>query len=114
MYREHKSDGIIPLPCCQSDLKIGDTVEVYTSKIRKTKRTQLVLSHRKLVLPALGIALMLLWKRRNYQGLIKCRTKGGDDRRRSGIEAFCRVQIDVKPIRATMMYSLKNNGIQSC
>jgi small subunit ribosomal protein S1 len=97
-----KSDGIIPLNEFRynSDLKVGDTVEVYIEN-QEDKKGQLVLSHRK-------ARTARSWDRINaameneeiIKGFVKCRTKGGMIVDVFGIEAFLPgSQIDVKPIR---------------
>ncbi len=97
-----KSDGVIPANEFRynSDLKVGDTVEVYIDN-QEDKKGQLVLSHRK-------ARAIRAWARVNealendeiVKGFIKCRTKGGMIVDIFGIEAFLPgSQIDVKPIR---------------
>ncbi len=98
----YKSDGIIPINEFRynPDLKVGDTVEVYTESL-EDKKGQLVLSHRK-------ARASKSWERINkalenkeiIKGYIKDRTKGGMIVDVFGIEAFLPgSQIDVKPIR---------------
>ena len=98
----YKSDGIIPMSEFRynSELKVGDTVEVYIEN-QEDKKGQLVLSHRK-------ARATRSWDRVNaaleneeiIKGYIKCRTKGGMIVDVFGIEAFLPgSQIDVKPIR---------------
>ncbi len=97
-----KSEGVISLNEFRynSDLKVGDTVEVMVDK-REDKTGQLVLSHRK-------ARVLQAWDRVNkahdegeiVNGYIKARTKGGMIVDVFGIEAFLPgSQIDVKPIR---------------
>ena len=98
----YKSDGIIPASEFRynSDLKVGDKVEVYVED-QEDKKGQLVLSHKK-------ARLSKSWEKINealdndevIQGYIKCRTKGGMIVDVFGIEAFLPgSQIDVHPIR---------------
>ncbi|HQI46720.1 MAG TPA: 30S ribosomal protein S1 [Bacteroidales bacterium] len=98
----YKSDGIIPLSELRynTNLKIGDTVEVYVESQEDTSG-QLILSHKK-------ARVLRSWERVNnaltndeiIQGFVKCRTKGGLIVDVFGIEAFLPgSQIDVKPIR---------------
>ena len=97
-----KSDGIIPLSELRynTDLKIGDKVEVYVESQEDTSG-QLILSHKK-------ARVLRSWEKVNsslendeiIQGFVKCRTKGGLIVDVFGIEAFLPgSQIDVKPIR---------------
>ncbi|MFV0238348.1 MAG: 30S ribosomal protein S1, partial [Flavobacteriales bacterium] len=99
---DFKSEGVISLNEFRynSDLKVGDTVEVMVDK-REDKTGQLVLSHRK-------ARVLQAWDRVNkahddgeiVNGYIKARTKGGMIVDVFGIEAFLPgSQIDVKPIR---------------
>lgn len=98
----YKSDGIIPISEFRynSELKVGDTVEVYIEN-QEDKKGQLILSHKK-------ARAHRSWDRVNeamesqeiVKGYIKCRTKGGMIVDIFGIEAFLPgSQIDVKPIR---------------
>jgi small subunit ribosomal protein S1 len=98
----YKSDGVVSRNEFRynSDLKLGDTVEVYVEKT-EDKTGQLVLSHKK-------ARTMRAWEKVNraldtqevITGFIKCRTKGGLIADVFGIEAFLPgSQIDVKPIR---------------
>ncbi|NVO04002.1 MAG: 30S ribosomal protein S1 [Bacteroidetes bacterium] len=98
----YKSDGILPLSELRynTDLKIGDTVEVYVESQEDTNG-QLILSHKK-------ARVLRSWERVNaalendeiITGYVKCRTKGGLIVDIFGIEAFLPgSQIDVKPIR---------------
>ncbi|MCK4879170.1 MAG: 30S ribosomal protein S1 [Bacteroidales bacterium] len=107
----YKSEGIISLSEFRydSDLKVGDTVEVYVDS-QEDKKGQLVLSHKK-------ARAMRSWDRVNQaldqdeviKGYIKCRTKGGMIVDVFGIEAFLPgSQIDVKPIRDYDAYVGKN------
>ena len=98
----YKSDGIIPMSEFRYNPELRLVILLrYTSKIRKTKKGQLVLSHRK-------ARATRSWDRVNaaleneeiIKGYIKCRTKGGMIVDVFGIEAFLPgSQIDVKPIR---------------
>ena len=103
----YKSDGIIPLSELRynTDLKIGDKVEVYVESQEDTSG-QLILSHKK-------ARVLRSWERVNsslenneiIQGYVKCRTKGGLIVDVFGIEAFLPgSQIDVKPIRDYDIY----------
>ena len=98
----YKSDGIIARNEFRynSDLKVGDTVEVYIEN-QEDKKGQLVLSHKK-------ARQARSWDRVNaaldnneiVKGFVKCRTKGGMIVDVFGTEAFLPgSQIDVKPIR---------------
>ena len=98
----YKSDGIIPLSEFRynSDLKVGDKVEVYIEN-QEDKKGQLILSHKK-------ARASKSWERVNQalendeivKGYVKCRTKGGMIVDVFGVEAFLPgSQIDVKPIR---------------
>ncbi len=98
----YKSDGIIARNEFRynSDLKVGDTVEVYIES-QEDKKGQLVLSHKK-------ARQARSWDRVNaaldnneiVKGFVKCRTKGGMIVDVFGTEAFLPgSQIDVKPIR---------------
>ena len=89
----------------ESDLKVGDTVEVLVDQ-QEDKTGQLVLSHRK-------ARSIRSWDRVNdahdkeeiVNGFVKCRTKGGMIVDVFGIEAFLPgSQIDVKPIRDYDVY----------
>ncbi|MBI9063096.1 MAG: 30S ribosomal protein S1 [Marinilabiliaceae bacterium] len=102
-----KSDGIVSRNEFRynSELKVGDTVEVYVES-QEDKKGQLVLSHKK-------ARALRSWDRVNealdndevIKGYIKCRTKGGMIVDVFGIEAFLPgSQIDVKPIRDYDMY----------
>ena len=97
-----KSEGVVSLNEFRynSELTIGDTVEVYVES-QEDKKGQLVLSHKQ-------ARAMRSWDRVNaaldqdeiIKGYIKCRTKGGMIVDVFGIEAFLPgSQIDVKPIR---------------
>lgn len=97
-----KSEGVISLNEFRynSDLKVGDEVEVMVDK-REDKTGQLLLSHRK-------ARTLKAWSKVNelnetgdiVNGTIKARTKGGMIVDILGIEAFLPgSQIDVKPIR---------------
>jgi len=103
----YKSDGIIPLSELRynTDLKIGDKVEVYVESQEDTSG-QLILSHKK-------ARVLRSWEKVNsslenneiIQGYVKCRTKGGLIVDVFGIEAFLPgSQIDVKPIRDYDVY----------
>jgi len=103
----YKSDGIIPLSELRynTDLKIGDTVEVYVES-QEDLSGQLILSHKK-------ARVLRSWEKVNsslendeiIQGFVKCRTKGGLIVDVFGIEAFLPgSQIDVKPIRDYDIY----------
>lgn len=107
----YKSEGIIPRTEFRynSDLKVGDKVEVYIDKL-EDNNGQLLLSHKK-------ARAIRAWDRVNeayakdevITGLIKCRTKGGLIADVFGIEAFLPgSQIDVKPIRDYDIYVNKN------
>ena len=97
-----KSEGVIPVSEFRynSDLKVGDKVEVYVESA-EDKKGQLVLSHRK-------ARALKSWDRVNeafekdeiVKGFVKTRTKGGMIVDVFGIEAFLPgSQIDIKPIR---------------
>ena len=103
----YKSDGIVSLNEFRynSDLKVGDTVEIYIESL-EDKKGQMILSHKK-------ARAMRSWDRVNaaldkdeiIKGYIKCRTKGGMIVDVFGIEAFLPgSQIDVKPIRDYDIY----------
>ncbi len=102
-----KSDGVISANELRynSDLKIGDTIEVYVEN-QEDSTGQLQLSHKK-------ARLLQSWNRVNLafdtqeiiKGYVKCRTKGGLIVDVFGIEAFLPgSQIDVKPIRDYDVY----------
>jgi small subunit ribosomal protein S1 len=97
----YKSDGLVPLSEFRefSDLKVGDTVEVYVEQ-QEDKQGQLVLSRRK-------AKLLLAWERivDSYQngtvikGTVISKTKGGLIVDAGGLETFLPgSQIDIKPI----------------
>ncbi|CCX55086.1 30S ribosomal protein S1 [Bacteroides sp. CAG:1060] len=97
-----KSEGVIPVSEFRydSDLKVGDKVEVYVESA-EDRKGQLVLSHRK-------ARTLKSWDRVNeafekdevVKGFVKTRTKGGMIVDVFGIEAFLPgSQIDIKPIR---------------
>ncbi|OQX79265.1 MAG: 30S ribosomal protein S1 [Bacteroidetes bacterium 4484_276] len=97
-----KSDGVIPRAELRynTDLKIGDTIEVYVES-QEDNTGQLLLSHKK-------ARILKSWERVNeafekeevINGYVKSRTKGGLIVDIFGIEAFLPgSQIDVKPIR---------------
>jgi small subunit ribosomal protein S1 len=97
-----KSDGVVPMSEFRydSDLKVGDQVEVYIEN-QEDRKGQLILSHKK-------ARASRSWDRVNealdtdeiIKGFVKCRTKGGMIVDVFGIEAFLPgSQIDVKPIR---------------
>ncbi len=103
----YKSEGIIPISEVKynTDLKIGDTVEVFIES-QEDKNGQLILSHKK-------ARALNAWDRVNdalsteevIKGYVKCRTKGGLIVDVFGIEAFLPgSQIDVKPIRDYDVY----------
>jgi small subunit ribosomal protein S1 len=98
----YKSDGVVSMNEFRynSDLKVGDEVEVYIES-QEDKKGQLILSHKK-------ARATRSWDRVNaalenneiIKGYVKCRTKGGMIVDVFGIEAFLPgSQIDVKPIR---------------
>jgi len=102
-----KSDGVITASELryQSDLKIGDEIEVYVEN-QEDATGQLQLSHKK-------ARMLQSWNRVNQAhdtneiitGYVKCRTKGGLIVDVFGIEAFLPgSQIDVKPIRDYDIY----------
>ena len=102
-----KSDGVVPMSEFRynTDLKVGDEVEVYIES-QEDKKGQLLLSHKK-------ACATRSWDRVNealnkdevIKGFIKCRTKGGMIVDVFGIEAFLPgSQIDVKPIRDYDMF----------
>ena len=97
-----KSDGVISFNEFKynSDLKIGDTVEVLIEK-QEDRNGQLVLSHRRArVLRAWEKVNLALETGEVVNGQIKSRTKGGMIVDVFGIECFLPgSQIDVKPIR---------------
>ncbi len=97
-----KSEGVIPVSEFRydSDLKVGDKVEVYVESA-EDRKGQLVLSHRK-------ARTLKSWDRVNeafekdevVKGFVKTRTKGGMIVDVFGIEAFLPgSQINIKPIR---------------
>ena len=97
-----KSEGVIPVSEFRydSDLKVGDKVEVYVESA-EDRKGQLVLSHRK-------ARTLKSWDRVNEEfekdevvkGFVKTRTKGGMIVDVFGIEAFLPgSQINIKPIR---------------
>jgi small subunit ribosomal protein S1 len=97
-----KSDGLVPLNEFRdtSELKIGDTVEVYLEE-QENAQGQLILSRRK-------AKIVQAWKNiqesfefdKVIDGFVKRRTKGGLIVDIFGVEAFLPgSQIDVKPIR---------------
>ncbi len=98
----YKSEGVININEFRynSDLKVGNTVEVYVES-QEDRNGQLILSHKK-------ARALRSWDRVNQalesneiiKGYIKCRTKGGMIVDVFSIEAFLPgSQIDVKPIR---------------
>ena len=97
-----KSDGVISFNEFKynSDLQIGDTVEVLVEK-QEDKNGQLVLSHRRArVLRAWEKVNVALETGEVVNGQISSRTKGGMIVDVFGIECFLPgSQIDVKPIR---------------
>ena len=106
-----KSEGVIPVSEFRynSDLKVGDKVEVYVESA-EDKKGQLVLSHRK-------ARALKSWDRVNeafekdeiVKGFVKTRTKGGMIVDVFGIEAFLPgSQIDIKPIRDYDQYVNQN------
>ena len=106
-----KSDGVISLSELRykTDLKIGDTIEVYVESQEDTSG-QLILSHKK-------ARTLRSWDRVNaahdndeiITGFVKSRTKGGLIVDVFGIESFLPgSQIDVKPIRDYDIYVGKN------
>ncbi len=106
-----KSDGVISLSELRykSDLKVGDTIEVYVESQEDTSG-QLILSHKK-------ARILRSWDRVNaaydndeiITGFVKSRTKGGLIADVFGIESFLPgSQIDVKPIRDYDIYVGKN------
>ena len=107
----YKSEGVVPKNEFRynSDLKIGDTVDLYIESM-EDKTGQLVVSHK-------TARTHLAWIRVNevletgeiITGFVKCRTKGGLIVDVFGIEAFLPgSQIDVKPIRDYDQYVNKN------
>jgi small subunit ribosomal protein S1 len=107
----YKSEGVIPINEFRynSDLKVGDTVEVFVEQL-EDKYGQLVLSHR-------TARTHRAWQKVNevlktgevITGFVKCRTKGGLIVDVFGIEAFLPgSQIDVKPIRDYDQFVGKN------
>ena len=112
----YKSDGIIPMSEFRynPELKVGDTVEVYIEN-QEDKKGQLVCLTVKLVLPVLGIALTLLWKTRNYQGLHQVPHKGWYDcrriRHRSFLAGFSNRREAYPRLRCIRW---QNYGIQGC
>ena len=107
----YKSEGVIGISEFRynTDLKVGDKVEVYV-QTAEDKRGQLLLSHKQ-------ARSMRSWDRVNQalesneivKGFIKCRTKGGMIVDVFGIEAFLPgSQIDVKPIRDYDIFVGKN------
>ena len=106
-----KSEGVIPVSEFRynSDLKVGDKVEVYVESA-EDKKGQLVLSHRK-------ARALKSWDRVNeafdkdeiVKGFVNTRTKGGMIVDVFGIEAFLPgSQIDIKPIRDYDQYVNQN------
>ena len=107
----YKSEGVVAANEFRynSDLKIGDLVDVYV-ECREDKTGQLVVSHK-------TARMHSAWLRVNdvlrtgeiITGYVKCRTKGGLIVDVFGIEAFLPgSQIDVKPIRDYDVYVGKN------
>ena len=103
----YKSEGVIPASEFRynSELKEGDTVEVYVESV-EDKGGQLLLSHKKArQLKSWDRVNEALEKDEIIKGYVKCRTKGGMIVDVFGIEAFLPgSQIDVKPIRDYDVY----------
>ncbi|MFA7115899.1 MAG: 30S ribosomal protein S1 [Bacteroidales bacterium] len=102
-----KSEGVININEFRynTELKVGDTVEVYVENA-EDKKGQLILSHRQ-------ARALRAWDKVNaafdtneiVKGYVKCRTKGGMIVDVFGIESFLPgSQIDVKPIRDYDMF----------
>jgi small subunit ribosomal protein S1 len=98
----YKSEGVVSLNEFRynTNLKVGDTVEVYVES-QEDKKGQLLLSHKKArAINSWDRVNASLEKDEIITGYIKCRTKGGMIVDVFGIEAFLPgSQIDVKPIR---------------
>ena len=98
----YKSDGVVPMSEFRynTDLKIGDEVEVYIEN-QEDKKGQLILSHKKArAARSWDRVTEALENNEIIKGLVKCRTKGGMIVDIFGVEAFLPgSQIDVKPIR---------------
>jgi len=107
----YKSEGVVPANEFRynSDLKIGDTVDVYV-ETQEDKTGQLVVSHKTARMHSAWIRVNeVLRTGEVITGLVKCRTKGGLIVDIFGIEAFLPgSQIDVKPIRDYDIYVGKN------
>ena len=107
----YKSEGVIAANEFRynSDLKIGDTVDVYV-ECREDKTGQLIVSHKTARMHSAWIRVNEVLKTGEViTGHVKCRTKGGLIVDVFGIEAFLPgSQIDVKPIRDYDQYVNKN------
>ncbi len=107
----YKSEGVIAANEFRynTDLKIGDTVDVYV-ECREDKTGQLIVSHKTARMHSAWIRVNEVLKTGEViTGHVKCRTKGGLIVDVFGIEAFLPgSQIDVKPIRDYDIYVGKN------
>ncbi|MDA7762870.1 30S ribosomal protein S1 [Crocinitomicaceae bacterium] len=107
----YKSEGVIAANEFRynSDLKIGDTVDIYV-ECTEDKTGQLVVSHKTARMHSAWIRVNEVLKTGEIiTGHVKCRTKGGLIVDVFGIEAFLPgSQIDVKPIRDYDIYVGKN------
>ncbi len=107
----YKSEGVIAANEFRynSDLKIGDTVDVYV-ECKEDKTGQLIVSHKTARMHSAWIRVNEVLKTGEViTGHVKCRTKGGLIVDVFGIEAFLPgSQIDVKPIRDYDIYVGKN------
>ncbi len=107
----YKSEGVVAASEFRynSDLKVGDTVDVYV-ECQEDKTGQLVVSHRTARMHKAWIRVNdVLRTGEVITGYVKCRTKGGLIVDVFGIEAFLPgSQIDVKPIRDYDVYVGKN------
>ncbi|MFM7725299.1 MAG: 30S ribosomal protein S1, partial [Flavobacteriales bacterium] len=107
----YKSEGVVPASEFRynSDLKVGDTVDVYV-ECQEDKSGQLIVSHKTARMHKAWIRVNdVLRTGEVITGYVKCRTKGGLIVDVFGIEAFLPgSQIDVKPIRDYDVYVGKN------
>jgi small subunit ribosomal protein S1 len=107
----YKSEGVVAASEFRynSDLKVGDTVDVYV-ECQEDKTGQLIVSHRTARMHKAWIRVNdVLRSGEVITGYVKCRTKGGLIVDVFGIEAFLPgSQIDVKPIRDYDVYVGKN------
>lgn len=107
----YKSEGVVAASEFRynSDLKVGDTVDVYV-ECQEDKSGQLIVSHKTARMHKAWIRVNdVLRTGEIITGFVKCRTKGGLIVDVFGIEAFLPgSQIDVKPIRDYDIYVGKN------